>query len=88
MNKQELVASIQERTGLTKQKASQVHDAFFASIKEALSKDDTVKVYGFGIFGTRMQAERQARNPKTNEPIVIPARKRIYFKASDTIQPD
>lgn len=81
MNKTDLVATVAEKAGLTKKSASDVVDAVFDTISEALAAGDKVTLVGFGTFEVRERAARRGVNPSTKEPIEIPACKVPAFKA-------
>jgi DNA-binding protein HU-beta len=81
MNKTELVAAIAEKTGLSKKDAEKALVATIDSIQDALVAGDKVQLVGFGTFEVRQRAEKQARNLKTNETIIVPASKIPAFKA-------
>ncbi|MEW8979487.1 MAG: HU family DNA-binding protein [Symbiobacterium sp.] len=80
MNKQELVASVAEKAGMTKKDAEKALNAVVESIKEALNKGDKVSLVGFGTFEVRNRAARSGRNPRTGDPIKIPAGKVPAFR--------
>jgi len=91
VNKQELVTSVAEKSGLTKKDSEKAVNAVFASIEEALAKGDKVQLLvGFGTFEVRSRAARKGRNPQTGEEIEIAAAKVPAFKAGkslrDTVQ--
>lgn len=65
---------------LTKKQASEVFDAIFDTITNSLSGGDRVSIAGFGSFSISERAERTGRNPRTGEPIHIPASKGVRFK--------
>ena len=81
MNKSELVASVAEKTGLTKKDAEKAVGSVFDTITEALVAGDKVQLVGFGTFAVRDRKERQGQNPQTKQPITIPATKVPAFKA-------
>ncbi len=81
MNKVELVASVVEKTGLSKKDAEKAVTAVLDSVKEAVAKGDKVQLVGFGTFEVRARAARTGLNPKTKETIEIPASKAPAFKA-------
>ena len=81
MNKTELVAAIAEKAGLSKKDAEKALIATIDSITDALVAGDKVQLVGFGTFEVRQRAEKQARNLRTNETIVVPASKIPAFKA-------
>lgn len=86
MNKSELVDSIAKKSGLTKAQSADALNAFIASIEEAMSKDDTVSLVGFGTFSVKERKARMGLNPKTKEPIEIPASKVPSFKAGKNLK--
>ena len=46
-----------------------------------------IELRNFGIFDIKMTKKRtNARNPKTNKSVIIPARKKISFKPSKKIR--
>ncbi|ERI93119.1 HU family DNA-binding protein [Clostridium sp. YIM B02515] len=81
MNKTELVASMAEKSSLTKKDAEAALKAFIDSVQEALAKGEKVQLVGFGTFEARERAARVGRNPRTKEEITIPASVVPVFKA-------
>lgn len=80
MNKQGLVASVAEKSGLTKKTAAAVVDAFIRTIKAELVSGGKVSILGFGTFEVRERRGRTGRNPRTGEPVAIPGRKVPVFR--------
>ncbi len=81
MNRNDLVEAVSERTGLARSDAAQAIEAVLAAITEALRAGDTVTLSGFGAFVAKSRAARTGRNPRTGEPIAIPASRAPAFKA-------
>lgn len=81
MNKTELIASVAEKAGLSKKDAESAVNAVINAIVETVAAGDKVQLVGFGTFEARVRAARQGRNPRTKEPIEIPASKLPVFKA-------
>ena len=86
MNKGELIASVTEKTGLTKKVASDAVEAALESITDALAQGEKVTLVGFGTFEVRERAARKGVNPATGEPIDIPATKVPAFKAGKLLK--
>jgi len=86
VNKNELVASVAEKAGLTKKDAEKAVGAIFESIQQALVEGDKVQVIGFGTFEVKERSARTGRNPRTNETIQIPASKNPSFKAGKALK--
>lgn len=81
MNKQELITSMVEKSGLAKKDAEAALKAAIESIEEAVAAGDKVQLVGFGTFEQRERAAREGNNPRTKEKITIPACKVPAFKA-------
>ena len=73
MNKGELVDKIAEKSGVTKKEADSILTATVEAIMETVSGGDKVTLVGFGSFEPRDRKEREGRNPKPGETMVIPA---------------
>ena len=81
MNKNDLVASIASKSGLSKADSTRALDAFCASVTVALQKGDDVRLVGFGTFAISHRAATTGRNPRTGQAINIAASKQPKFKA-------
>ena len=81
MNKSELVDSIAQSAGLTKEQAAKAVNAFTESVQGALQRGDDVVLVGFGTFSVKERAARTGRNPKTGEEMQVAASKVPSFKA-------
>ena len=81
MNKGELVDAVAAKTNITKKQADEVISAFLSVVTEAVANGEKVTLIGFGSFERRDRSEREGRNPKTNEPMTIPATKVPAFSA-------
>ena len=81
MNKGELVDKVAEKSGVTKKETDKVLTAAIEAISEAVAGGDKVTLVGFGSFERRDRKEREGRNPKTGEVMVIPATKVPAFSA-------
>jgi DNA-binding protein HU-beta len=76
VNKQELVDSVAKRLGVTKARAAEIADTFFAEsgiIAGELRRGGKVAISGFGHFETRTRAAREVRNPRTGKTITVKA---------------
>ncbi len=81
MNKTEFVNSVSAKSGLSKVDAKKAVDAFVATVSEELKTGGKVALLGFGSFSITEKSARKGVNPKTKQPINIPARKTVKFKA-------
>ncbi|MDY0235861.1 MAG: HU family DNA-binding protein [Gudongella sp.] len=87
MNKAELIASIAEKSSLTKKDAEASLNAFMRSVEESLAKGEKVQLVGFGTFEVRERKAREGRNPRNPEEVIkIPASKAPVFKAGKSLK--
>lgn len=86
MNKGELVDAVAEKAMVTKKQADAILSAAMDAIIEAVVNGDKVTLVGFGSFERRERAEREGRNPKTNEKMVIPATRVPAFSAGKSFK--
>ncbi|MCI8297188.1 MAG: HU family DNA-binding protein [Lachnospiraceae bacterium] len=86
MNKTELVAAVAEKAEISRKDAEKVLKAFTDVVTDELVKGEKVQMVGFGTFEVAERAEREGRNPKTKEPMTIPASKSPKFKAGKALK--
>ncbi len=67
-------------------KAEECCDIVIAAIKRTLMAGESVKIRGFGKFIVRWKKERNGRNPKTGEDLIIAARGTVSFKPSNMLK--
>lgn len=86
MNKAELVSAVAEKTGMSKKDSEKAVNAAFDTITEALAAGDKVQLVGFGGFETKHREAHMGRNPRTKEPVEIPATTVPVFKAGKALK--
>jgi DNA-binding protein HU-beta len=86
MNKQDLIEQVAQSADIPKTKAAEAVDAVIGAIKASLKKGDDVRLVGFGTFTVSPRAATTGRNPRTGEPIKIPASKQPKFKAGKELK--
>jgi DNA-binding protein HU-beta len=86
VNKDDLVAAIATSTGITKSDGAHAVDAMLSSIVDALRGGNEVRLTGFGTFSVAHRKASEGRNPRTGEPIQIPATKLPKFKAGKSLK--
>jgi integration host factor subunit beta len=86
MNKRDIIEALRDEAGLTKEKAMDVVDMFFATISEALAKDDRVEIRGLCSFYVKNYKPYSGRNPKTGEKVSIPSKKLPFFKCGKELK--
>jgi DNA-binding protein HU-beta len=86
VNKNDLVAVVADKGGISKTDASKAVDTTFAAIADALKKRDEVRLVGFGTFTVVDRAASEGRNPRTGETIKIPASKSPKFRPGKALK--
>jgi DNA-binding protein HU-beta len=82
MNKAELIATIAERTAVTKKQAEDMVEAFVHIVTETLKSGGEVTIAGFGAFMAKSRRGRTGVNPQNpTEKIQIPNVTVAKFKA-------
>ncbi len=89
MNKQELVAAVAKRLGVTKARAAEITELFFAPnglIASELRRGAKVAIAGFGSFEGRTRAAREGRDPRSGAVRSIKASTVPAFRAGKALK--
>jgi len=86
MTKADLVDDVANAAELTKKDAERLVEIVFDTIIQSLNKGEKIELRGFGSFRVRGRGARRGRNPKTGEPVSIPAKRIPYFKAGKDLK--
>ncbi len=80
MTKADLVEIVAKEAEMTKKDVEHLVEIIFDSIVSTLNNGEKIELRGFGSFRVRERNARKGRNPKTGEPVDIPAKRVAYFK--------
>lgn len=86
MNKSELISAIASKSELSKAAATRALNAMLEIIEDAAADGESVALIGFGTFEPRDRPARSGRNPRTGEPIEIPAAKSLAFVCGKSLR--
>jgi nucleoid DNA-binding protein len=86
MTKAELVDQVAATVQLPKHQIDTVIARFLEGIMDALQAGDNVELRGFGSFRLRHRQARTGRNPRTGNPLQIPAKAIPSFTAGKAFQ--
>jgi DNA-binding protein HU-beta len=86
MKLQEMITKTAEVSGLTKKDVENVLRSYTEVVKEGLVQGDEIPMVDGGKFVVVDRAERQGRNPKTQEVMTIPACKSPKFKIGKSLK--
>lgn len=87
MTKSELIAAVHaaaadKKIEITKKATGELVNLVFEQVAAAIKDEERFSYPGFGTFTIKQRKEREGRNPRTKEPIIIPASKTVAFKLS------
>jgi nucleoid DNA-binding protein len=82
MTRRELIERVREGLSpdLTERQVGEVIERAIAEMGAAIQRDGKLTLPGFGTFTVRMTSARIGRNPRTGEPVEIPAASTVGFK--------
>jgi len=84
--KQDVIKRVSEKLDIPITSLRAPVDAVFTVLREIMSEDYRslrIEIRDFDVFEVKpTKAKPKARNPKTNEEVMVPARKKAVFKVS------
>jgi len=80
MNKTELIDAVAAQSGQSKATTAAVLEGMMNTVKEALLRNESVQLIGFGTFEVSERAAREGRNPATGAALSIAAKRVVKFK--------
>jgi integration host factor subunit beta len=86
MTKSELIDAIAARAELTKARAETVVNCVFDTMTEALQRGEGIEIRGFGSFTVRPYKPYDGRNPRTGQPVPVPAKRLPFFKVGKELK--
>jgi DNA-binding protein HU-beta len=82
MTKAEIIKEISQKTGIERTSVEATVENFMNSIKEHISKKESISLRGFGNFIIKKRAAKTARNISKNTSIKLPEHFIPAFKPS------
>lgn len=84
MNKSDFIRELTQVLG-QRREAEKVVDRFLNAIRESIRKGEKVVLTGLGSFYPRIRKAQKRHNPKTMEPVQVPAKRTVKFIPSDEL---
>ena len=78
--KKDIVRTIAEESGLTQQTAKELVQNTLDAIVQILADNGRIELRNFGVFECKERKARIGRNPKTGDPVDVPAKFVVTFK--------
>lgn len=82
LTKADIVDSIYEKSERNRAEVKAQVEDLLDIMKQAVKKDHSLLISGFGKFEAYDKKARKGRNPQTNDAITLPPRKVVVFRLS------
>lgn len=86
MNKQDIVGAIAGDVGVSRETAGALIDAFLEHVTHALARGEEVRLLGFGNFVVAERKASTGSNPRTGEPMDLPACRMPKFRVGRALK--
>ncbi len=86
VTKATLADSIFKNSDLQKNKSIVIIDSLMEIIKKTLESGEDILISGFGKFTVKEKKARKGRNPQTEKPLQLDARKVVIFRCSAVLR--
>jgi integration host factor subunit alpha len=86
LTKIEIVNSIADQIGFTKNHAFEIVEILLEIVKKTLESGDDVMISNFGKFCVKEKRERRGRNPATGKDMILEPRKVVTFRCSGRLK--
>jgi len=86
LTKADIIDSIMEQIGFTKNRSFEITENLLEIIKRTLVSGEDVLISGFGKFRVHEKAERRGRNPATGRSMMLKPRRVVTFKCSGKLR--
>ena len=88
--REDIINRASDKLNLTHDEMKIILDTTLDTVAEILTEERSnirIELRNFGIFEVKpTKAKPNARNPKTNEEVYVPARRKIHFKPGKIIR--
>jgi len=82
LTKSDVVAAIYPRLNRKGAEVKGIVEILLRLMKQAIKKDNTLLISGFGKFEAYEKVARKGRNPQTGESLMLQARRVVVFRVS------
>ena len=86
MTKSQIIDVVAETTRYPRKTVELAVNTMFDGMVEAMQNGERVEVRGFGNFTVREYKAYTGRNPKTGQPVRVPAKRMPFFKVGKELR--
>jgi nucleoid DNA-binding protein len=84
--KKKIVELIAKELEVSQVLAKKIVQMTFDQIVDTLVQNGRIELRKFGVFEVKLRKARRARNPVTNEPVQVPAKKVVTFQPGKVME--
>lgn len=84
LNKTQFIDAISRKYNISKLESTKIVDCYQETLCDIFQQGKSVKILNFGVFRLTSSKARVGVNPKTGQPMNIPASKSVSFRISKT----
>ncbi len=81
MKRSEMFEGVMRHAGISKANIARFYEGLVELARRELRQNKEFVLPGLGVLRVRQRRARTARNPQTGEPVQVPARKVVRFRA-------
>jgi DNA-binding protein HU-beta/integration host factor subunit beta len=86
VTKNDLARAVAEAAGITEVQAKEIVQRVLDGIVETLLHEGRIELRNFGVFEVKWRKPKPARNPRTGESVLVPARAVVTFKPGRVLE--
>ena len=86
MNKTQLIDAVAKESGLKKREVEAVVENLINKIIDEVANGEKVQITGFGSFERKERGERNIKNPRTGEDMIVAPSKSPSFSAGSVFK--
>jgi len=85
LTKKEIARRVAGRLKIDQTLTKKVLQGCLDAILQAVVEQGRIELRNFGVFEVRQRAARTGRNPRTNQPVPVPAKQVVVFQAGRNV---
>ena len=85
LTKMEMVRRIASELDVDQVLTKKIVQRTLDMILETVAQEDRLELRNFGVFEAKTRAARKARNPRTNEEVLVPAKRILAIQAGKKV---
>ena len=88
--KYDIIRKVSERLNISKDEVKIIFESILEEMSEIMCEEEylsRIEIRNFGVFDVKpTKAKPRARNPKTNEELYVPPRRKVQYKPGKNIK--